>query len=74
MPGILGGALMAFTLSIDDFVITFFVTGPGSTTLPVLLYSKVRLGITPELNAVSSLLFGASLTFVVLSLIAQRRS
>ncbi len=74
MPGILGGALMAFTLSIDDFVITFFVTGPGSTTLPVLLYSKVRLGITPELNAISSLLFGASLTFVVLSLIAQRRS
>lgn len=73
MPGILGGALMAFTLSIDDFVITFFVTGPGSTTLPVLLYSKVRLGITPELNAISSLLFGASLTFVLLSLIAQRR-
>lgn len=73
MPGILGGALMAFTLSIDDFVITFFVTGPGSTTLPVLLYSKVRLGITPELNAISSLLFGASLTFVLLSLIVQRR-
>ncbi|MFN3928057.1 MAG: ABC transporter permease [Thermoflexus sp.] len=73
MPGILGGALMAFTLSIDDFVITFFVTGPGSTTLPVLLYSKVRLGITPELNAISSLLFGVSLTFVLLSLIIQRR-
>ncbi len=73
MPGILGGALMAFTLSIDDFVITFFVTGPKSTTLPVLLYSKVRLGITPELNAISTLLFGASLTFVLLSLIAQRR-
>ncbi|WP_376792131.1 ABC transporter permease [Thermoflexus sp.] len=73
LPGILGGALMAFTLSIDDFVITFFVTGPGSTTLPVLLYSKVRLGITPELNAISSLLFGASLTFVLLSLIVQRR-
>lgn len=73
MPGILGGVLMAFTLSIDDFVITFFVTGPGSTTLPVLLYSKVRLGITPELNAISSLLFGVSLTFVLLSLIVQRR-
>ena len=72
-PGILGGALMAFTLSIDDFVITFFVTGPGSTPLPVLLYSKVRLGITPELNAISSLLFGVSLTFVLLSLIVQRR-
>lgn len=73
MPGILGGALMAFTLSIDDFVITFFVTGPGSTTLPVLLYSKVRQGITPELNVISSLLFGVSLTFVLLSLIVQRR-
>ena len=73
MPGILGGALMAFTLSIDDFVITFFVTGPRSTTLPVLLYSKVRLGITPELNAISSLLFGASMTLVLLSLITQRR-
>lgn len=73
MPGILGGALIAFTLSIDDFVITFFVTGVGSTTLPVLLYSKVRLGITPELNAISSLLFSASLTLVLLSLLIQRR-
>jgi len=55
-PGILAGALLAFTLSLDDFVITFFVAGPGSTTLPVLVYSMVRRGIEPTINAVSAVL------------------
>jgi spermidine/putrescine transport system permease protein len=55
-PGILAGALLAFTLSLDDFVITFFVAGPGSTTLPVLVYSMVRRGIEPTINAVSTIL------------------
>jgi spermidine/putrescine transport system permease protein len=56
LPGILAGGLLAFTLSIDDFVITFFVAGPGSTTLPVLVYSMVRRGIEPTINAVSAVL------------------
>jgi len=55
-PGILAGALLAFTLSLDDFVITFFVAGPGSTTLPVLVYSMVRRGVEPTINAVSAVL------------------
>lgn len=55
-PGVLAGALLALTLSLDDFVITFFVAGPGSTTLPVLVYSMVRRGIEPTINAVSALL------------------
>ena len=56
MPGILGGALLAFTLSLDDFVITFFTAGVGSTTLPLRIYSMVKLGITPEINAISTLM------------------
>jgi spermidine/putrescine transport system permease protein len=73
MPGILGGALLAFTLSLDDFVITFFTAGVGSTTLPLRIYSMVKLGITPEINAVSTLLLAASMTLVMLSLFLQRK-
>ncbi len=72
MPGILGGALLAFTLSIDDFVITFFTAGPGSTTLPLRIYSMVKLGVTPEVNALSSMMLVASITLVFLSLLLQR--
>lgn len=72
MPGILGGALLAFTLSIDDFVITFFTSGPGSTTLPLRIYSMVKLGVTPEINALSSLMMVISMALVMLSLSLQR--
>jgi len=72
MPGILGGALLAFTLSIDDFVITFFTAGPGSTTLPLRIYSMVKLGVTPEINAISSMMLLASMVLVFLSLLLQR--
>jgi spermidine/putrescine transport system permease protein len=72
-PGILGGALFAFTLSLDDYVITFFVSGPGSTTLPIRIYGMVKRGITPETNAVSSLMLLASLLLVPLSLWLQRK-
>jgi len=68
-PGILAGALLAFTLSLDDFVITFFVAGPGSTTLPVLVYSMVRRGIEPTINAVSAVL--VLLTTVTIALAAR---
>ena len=73
LPGILAGALFAFTLSFDDYVITFFVSGPGSTTLPVRIYGMVRRGITPETNAVSSLMLLATLTLVPLSLWLRRK-
>lgn len=73
MPAILGGALLAFTLSLDDFVITFFTAGVGSTTLPLRIYSMVKLGITPEINAISSLMLLASMTLLMLSVILQRK-
>lgn len=72
MPGILGGALLAFTLSIDDFVITFFTAGPGSTTLPLRIYSMVKLGVTPEINALSSMMLVVSMMLVMLSLLLQK--
>lgn len=72
MPGILGGALLAFTLSIDDFVITFFTAGPGSTTLPLRIYSMVKIGVTPEINALSSMMLLFSMALVVTSLLIQR--
>jgi len=56
MPGIVAGGLLAFTLSIDDFVITFFVAGPGSTTLPIRIYSMIKHGSPPLINALSSIL------------------
>ncbi|MCA0432998.1 MAG: ABC transporter permease subunit [Proteobacteria bacterium] len=55
-PAILSGWLLAFTISLDDVVITNFVTGPGSTTLPILIWSKVRLGVTPDINALATLM------------------
>lgn len=72
MPGILGGSLLAFTLSLDDFVITFFTSGPGATTLPLKIYSMVKLGVTPEINALSSIMLLASFVLVFLSFVFQR--
>ena len=59
-PGIVAGAMLAFTLSLDDFVVSFFTGGAGSTTLPVLIYSSVKRGISPEINALSTLLIMAA--------------
>lgn len=69
MPGVIAGALMAFTLSIDDFVITYFVSGPGSSTLPLSIYTMVRTSVTPEVNAISSLLM--LLTLVIITAVAK---
>jgi len=55
LPGVLSGAMLAFTLSLDDFIITFFTSGPGSTTLPLLVYGMVKTHITPEINALSTI-------------------
>ncbi|ACZ38713.1 ABC transporter permease [Sphaerobacter thermophilus] len=73
MPGILAGALLAFTLSIDDFVITFFTAGVGSTTLPLEIYGRVRRGVTPEVNAISTVLLLASIALVLGSTLLQRK-
>ena len=73
MPGIIAGALLAFTLSIDDFVITFFTAGVGSTTLPLEIYGRVRRGITPDVNALSTVMLLASIVLVLGSLLIQRR-
>jgi len=72
-PGILGGALLAFTLSLDDFVITFFTTGPGGTTLPIEVFGRIRRSISPEINAISTVMLLASMLLVVVSQFVQRR-
>ena len=56
LPGVIAGGLMAFTLSVDDFVITFFTAGVGSTTLPLAIYSMLKMGVTPEVNAASTII------------------
>jgi spermidine/putrescine transport system permease protein len=71
MPGIIGGALMAFTLSLDDYLITAFTKGVGSQTMPLYIYSVVRKGVTPEINALSTALLLGSIGLVGLSLTAQ---
>ncbi len=65
MPGVIAGALMAFTLSIDDFVITFFTAGAGTVTLPLQIYSMIKISVTPEVNAVSTLLMLLTLLLIV---------
>lgn len=73
LPGIIGGALLAFTLSLDDFIISLFLSGPGTSLLPVEVYNKVRRAVTPEINAISTLMLLLSITLVVLSQAVQRR-
>jgi len=73
-PALVSGWLLSFTLSLDDLVIASFVSGPGATTLPMRIYSQVRLGVTPEINAVSTILVGIVATGVLAaSLIARRQ-
>jgi len=67
MPGVVAGALMAFTLSIDDFVITFFTAGVGSSTLPLQIYTMVKIAVTPEVNAVSTLLMLLTLALILIA-------
>ena len=64
MPGIVAGAMLSFVISMDDFIITLMVGGAGSTTLPVYIYSMIRRGLTPEINAVSTLLLFVSIAIV----------
>jgi spermidine/putrescine transport system permease protein len=67
-PGLLAGALLAFTLSLDDFVITFFTSGPDTTTFPIKVYSMVRFSVTPEVNAASTLLIVLTVALTAVAL------
>jgi spermidine/putrescine transport system permease protein len=73
LPGVLGGALLAFTISLDDYVISFFTTGPGASTLPIEVFSKIRRSITPEINAISTLMLLVSIALIATSQLLQRR-
>ncbi|HPV01071.1 MAG TPA: ABC transporter permease [Clostridiales bacterium] len=71
MPGVVTGFLLAFTLSLDDFIISFFTTGSGVSTLSITIYSMARLGVSPKINALSALMF---IVVLVLLLIVNKRS
>lgn len=71
-PGIMAGALLAFTLSLDDFVVSFFTTGPGATTLPIHIYASVKRGLTPDIHALSTLMIAASVLATVSVMLLQR--
>ena len=73
LPSILAGYALAFTLSLDDFMIASFTSGPGSTTLPMRIYSQMRLGVTPQINAISTLMIGFVAIVLVASLLLTRQ-
>lgn len=73
LPAVIAGWMLGFTLSLDDLVIASFTTGPGATTLPMKIYSQVRLGVTPEINAVCTILIGLVTIGVVIAAIVTRR-
>lgn len=74
LPGIIAAMMLAFTLSLDDFVVSFFTSGPGSTTLPILIYASVKRGVTPDINALSTLLIAASMVGTIAMAFLQRRA
>ncbi|MEM1400406.1 MAG: ABC transporter permease subunit, partial [Pseudomonadota bacterium] len=70
-PAMFAGAMLAFTLSLDDFVITFFTSGPDTITFPVLVYSMVRFSVTPEVNAASTVLIGITAFVAIAAMVIQ---
>ena len=72
-PAIFGAGLVAFTISLDDFIVTFFTAGPGATTLPLKVYSMIKSGLSPEINALSALFVVVSMGLIGFSLLLQRR-
>jgi spermidine/putrescine transport system permease protein len=75
LPGIAAGAMLAFALSFDDLIVTTFNAGPGSSTLPLYLYSRIRFGVTPEINAISTLIVGVTAVAILLAWqLGRRRS
>jgi len=73
-PALIAGALLSFTLSLDDFVITFFTSGPNTVTFPVKVYSMVRFSVTPEVNAASTMLIVLTVVLMVVGVVLQNRS
>jgi putrescine transport system permease protein len=71
-PALLSGWLLAFTLSLDDLVIASFVAGPGSTTLPMVIYSSVRMGVSPQINALATIIVALVTLAVVIAAISMR--
>jgi spermidine/putrescine transport system permease protein len=65
LPGVMAGALLAFTLSLDDFVITFFVAGVGSSTLPLKIYSMIKFGVSPVINALSTVVLVTTMVLIL---------
>jgi spermidine/putrescine transport system permease protein len=65
VPGIVAGAMLAFTLSLDDFVISFFTAGPDSVTLPLFIFAAVRRGVTPQIHALSTLVLLATVILII---------
>ena len=72
MPGILSGAALAFVMSFDDVVISFFMVGASSTTLPVKVYSMMKVGVSPEINALSTVILVITLTIVCIAQFRNR--
>jgi spermidine/putrescine transport system permease protein len=73
LPGVIGGALLAFIISMDDLVITYFIAGVDSTTLPVFIYGMLRRGVKPEINAIATLMLTLSFVIASLGLYLRRR-
>jgi putrescine transport system permease protein len=73
LPALVSGWLLAFTLSLDDLVISSFVSGPGATTLPMLIFAKVRLGVTPDINAIATIIIALVAVGVVTAALISRR-
>ncbi|PWE57850.1 putrescine ABC transporter permease PotI [Metarhizobium album] len=73
LPAVIAGWMLAFTLSLDDLVIASFATGPGATTLPIKIYSQVRLGVTPEINAACTILIGIVTIGVIIASVVTKR-
>ena len=74
LPALVSGWLLAFTLSLDDLVISSFVSGPGATTLPMLIFAKVRLGVTPDINAIATIIIVlVAIGVITAALISRRR-
>lgn len=73
LPGIIGGALLGFAISLEDFVITFFTAGPGSSTLPLWIWGTLRKGISPDINALSTIMVLVSLSVVMVAQLINRK-
>ena len=73
-PALIAGGLLAFTLSLDDFVITFFTSGPDTVTFPVKVYSMLRFSVTPEVNAASTMLILLTVILMVVMMVLQNRA